>query len=141
MIPPLEDEIDEEDDAEKGIEDNKPQSPTGQGIPPVEEEMAPLEETPSEETLTDVSKKDAEASERGEVKQGEVKNCPAADIETKEGEALSEPTEEKLQDSADKAADPPESKEEEPNTAKEKEKKEEEGETLKLVDEFSLPQK
>ncbi|XP_028280936.1 transcription intermediary factor 1-alpha isoform X2 [Parambassis ranga] len=128
MIPPLEDEIDEEEEevAEKGIEDNKPQSPTGQGIPPVEEEMAPLEETPLEQMPTDVSKKDTEASsEGGEVKQDEdedeVKSCPAADSETKEGEALGSPTEEKLQDSTDKTADPPETKEEKPDTAKEEE--------------------
>ncbi|XP_029317686.1 transcription intermediary factor 1-alpha isoform X2 [Cottoperca gobio] len=48
MIPPLEDEIEEEEEMmEEGmapIEDDKPQSPAGEGIPPVEEEVPPVEE-------------------------------------------------------------------------------------------------
>ncbi|XP_067346530.1 transcription intermediary factor 1-alpha isoform X1 [Channa argus] len=50
MIPPIEDEIDEEEEEmlEEGvapIKNNKPQSPIGEGIPPVEEDLASLEET------------------------------------------------------------------------------------------------
>lgn len=51
MIPPLEDEIDEDeeemmDEGVTPLEDQKPQSPVGNGIPPVEEDL------PAEETTT-----------------------------------------------------------------------------------------
>lgn len=52
MIPPLEDEIEEDEeemavDAAAPLDDTKAQSPEGQGIPPVEEDSpTPEEETP-----------------------------------------------------------------------------------------------
>ncbi|XP_031721446.1 transcription intermediary factor 1-alpha isoform X3 [Anarrhichthys ocellatus] len=48
MIPPLEEEIDEEEEmaAEETapVEDDKPRSPAGNGIPPVEDDLPPLED-------------------------------------------------------------------------------------------------
>ncbi|XP_071359050.1 transcription intermediary factor 1-alpha isoform X3 [Trachinotus anak] len=136
MIPPLEDEIDEEEEEmmEGGVaptEDSKPQSPAGKGIPPVEEDLAPLEEAPApaeqgksemEEKATDTSEKEMEktvaATEEDphpaeEVKQDvkspvkEAESSPAADSETKDGVAPSSPKEENLELPADKTVDPP----------------------------------
>ncbi|XP_047430938.1 transcription intermediary factor 1-alpha isoform X2 [Mugil cephalus] len=68
MIPPLEDEIDEEDEEmmQEGVapvENDKPQSPAGNGIPPVEEELTPLDEAPAEEEKSETEKKATETSE------------------------------------------------------------------------------
>uniref|UniRef100_A0A3B4FF04 RING-type E3 ubiquitin transferase n=1 Tax=Pundamilia nyererei TaxID=303518 RepID=A0A3B4FF04_9CICH len=64
MIPPLEDEIDEEEEMmEDGAADvkDKPQSPAEKGIPPVEEDTAPLEDRT---TPAATEKSDAETSEK-----------------------------------------------------------------------------
>ncbi|XP_065807142.1 transcription intermediary factor 1-alpha isoform X2 [Labrus bergylta] len=153
MIPPLEDEIDEEDEEmmDQGmapIEDDKPQSPAGEGIPPVEEDLPPLEEasaagekekpeTETEEVETgkveEEMDKEVEATEvvvppAEELEQDEkspeeeVTRSPAVESGTKDGEAPRSPKEETLQLPADTPADPPESQEEEPappETAKE----------------------
>ncbi|XP_023252045.1 fibrous sheath CABYR-binding protein-like [Seriola lalandi dorsalis] len=141
MIPPLEDEIEEEEEMmEEGlapIEHDKPQSPAGKGIPPVEEDLAPLEEAPApaeeekseiEEKATDTSEKETEktvsATGEGsppavEAKQDEkspvkeVESSPAADSETKDGVAPSSPKEENLELPTDKTVDPPEIQEKE----------------------------
>lgn len=137
MIPPLEDEIDEEEEEmmEQGAapaEGDKAQSPAGGGIPPVEEDLAPLEEAPApaeeeqaltEEKGTDMSKKEkeekVEAAERGTppaegVNQDEktpaveVKRSPAAGSETKDGGAPSSLKEDKPELQTEKTVDPPE---------------------------------
>ncbi|XP_039998151.1 transcription intermediary factor 1-alpha isoform X2 [Xiphias gladius] len=152
MIPPLEDEIDEEEEEmmEEGTlptKDNKPQSPAGKGIPPVDEDSAPLEEAPAqaeekksetEEKATDTSEKEMEekvaATEEGTppaevVKQDEktpvmeVKSSAAAATEKKGGVAPGSPKEEDLELPTDKTADPTETKEKEAAPAA----KEEEG--------------
>ncbi|XP_022053365.1 transcription intermediary factor 1-alpha isoform X1 [Acanthochromis polyacanthus] len=116
MIPPLEDEIDEEEEMmEEGlapVEDEKPQSPAGEGIPPVEEDLAPLEEAtaPAEEAKPEKESSETSEKETGEagaatdggdlpaeeeVKQDEVtppkavEIRPAAESETKDGVASS----------------------------------------------------
>lgn len=151
MIPPLEDEIDEEEEmmgeGMAPIEDDKPQSPAGKGIPPVEEDLPPLEEatpaegekTEMEEVAADVSEKgkdEKEAAAEGDVppaekaKQDEevhakgVQSSPAADSETKDKVAPSSPKEESPQLTTDSTVTPPETKEEESppaDTAKEEE--------------------
>ncbi|XP_069556340.1 transcription intermediary factor 1-alpha isoform X2 [Brachyistius frenatus] len=157
MIPPLEDEIDEEEEEmmEEGmapIEDDKPQSPADKGIPPVEEDLAPLDETtaPAEEEKPETEKKASEAREEDtdkvvavteegtpqaeEVKQDEStpatqeETCPAAESETKEGAAPSSPKEENPQLPPDKTADPPEAQEKEKMEEEQKKNKEEEEE-------------
>uniref|UniRef100_A0A8C2XR18 RING-type E3 ubiquitin transferase n=1 Tax=Cyclopterus lumpus TaxID=8103 RepID=A0A8C2XR18_CYCLU len=63
MIPPLEEEIDEEEEmTAQGMapmEDDKPQSPAGTGIPPVEEDLPALEEAtaPAEEERSETEEK------------------------------------------------------------------------------------
>uniref|UniRef100_A0AAQ4NVX5 RING-type E3 ubiquitin transferase n=1 Tax=Gasterosteus aculeatus aculeatus TaxID=481459 RepID=A0AAQ4NVX5_GASAC len=82
MIPPLEEEIDEEEEmAAEGaapVKDDKPQSPAGKGIPPVEEDLPPLEEgtalteearSETEEKVIDASKKGTEEEEEEEEKE------------------------------------------------------------------------
>uniref|UniRef100_UPI0037E93283 transcription intermediary factor 1-alpha isoform X2 n=1 Tax=Semicossyphus pulcher TaxID=241346 RepID=UPI0037E93283 len=141
MIPPLEDEIDEEEEEmmEQGmapVEDDKPQSPPGEGIPPVEEDLAPMEEAtaqaeeekPEKEKEDDMSEKETnkevaaaeevvppaeEVKEDEKTPEQEVKSSPAADSETKDGEAPSSPKEENTQLPSDKPADPPIGQEEE----------------------------
>ncbi len=151
MIPPLEDEIDEEEEMmEDGMapfEDDKPQSPAGKGIPPVEEDLPPLEEESTaaeEEKLekekaintsgkgTDIKIAAVEAcAPAEEVKQPEktpeqeVQSSAAADSGTKDGEAPSCPKEESLQVPTDKTAAPPETQEKE--SAPADKSKEEEG--------------
>lgn len=148
MIPPLEDEIDEEEEEmmEEGmapIEDDKPQSPAGKGIPPVEEDLPPLEEAsaPAEAGKPETEEKVIEPSNKGtdkeatpaeggttpaeEVKQQqEVKSSTVADGETKDGEAPSSPKKENPELPTDKTSDPPETQEKEStpaDTAKEEE--------------------
>ncbi|XP_008293082.1 transcription intermediary factor 1-alpha isoform X2 [Stegastes partitus] len=145
MIPPLEDEIDEEEEEmmEEGlapVEDEKPQSPAGEGIPPVEEDLAPLEEAtaPAEEAKTETEQTETNEKEtvkadadggnppaKEEVKQDEisppkqVESCPAAETkdgvassETKDGKTCSSPKKENPQLPTEKTADPPETQEE-----------------------------
>uniref|UniRef100_A0AAQ5ZMR7 RING-type E3 ubiquitin transferase n=1 Tax=Amphiprion ocellaris TaxID=80972 RepID=A0AAQ5ZMR7_AMPOC len=151
MIPPLEDEIDEEEEMmEEGlapVEDEKPQSPAGEGIPPVEEDLAPLEEAtaPAEEEKPEKESTETSEKETGEaaaardggnppaeeeVKQDEitppkvVEICPAAESETKDGKTCSSLKKENPQLPPEKPADPPEAQEEKPapaETAKEEE--------------------
>lgn len=155
MIPPLEDEIDDEEEEmmEEGVVPgggDKPQSPAGKGIPPVEEDLPPLEEAsapaekerPEEEKVTNTTDKGTEtdtkkvaATEGGtppaeEVEQHEkspaqeVHSSAAADSATKDGEALSSPKEENLHLPTDKTANPTETQETESaaaDTGKEKE--------------------
>uniref|UniRef100_A0A8C4FB94 RING-type E3 ubiquitin transferase n=1 Tax=Dicentrarchus labrax TaxID=13489 RepID=A0A8C4FB94_DICLA len=145
MIPPLEDEIDEEEEEEEEmmeegmapIEDDKPQSPAGEGIPPVEEDLPPLEEAsaPAEEEKPETQEKVIDTSDKGtdkkadaatesappaqEVEQNEKthvqegKSSPAAESETKDGDAPSSPKEENPQLSTDKTAHPHETLEKE----------------------------
>ncbi|XP_041637096.1 transcription intermediary factor 1-alpha isoform X1 [Cheilinus undulatus] len=147
MIPPLEDEIDEEEEEMMGegmapVEDDKPQSPAGEGIPPVEEDLPPLEEEASaaveketsgtEEKETDKSEKETdkeaeaadeavppaeESKQEAESPEEEGKSSSAAESETKDGEAPSSPKEENPQPPMEKTADPPESQAEEPAPA------------------------
>ncbi|XP_076578930.1 transcription intermediary factor 1-alpha isoform X3 [Chaetodon auriga] len=142
MIPPLEDEIDEEEEEMMAegmapIEDNKQQSPAGQGIPPVEEDLPPLEEASAPEEKgkpgTEVNNagdqgtdKKVAAAEGGtppaeEVEQHETtkeaKISAAADSETKDGEASSSDKKENPQLATDKTANPPESQEKESTPA------------------------
>ncbi|XP_044199814.1 transcription intermediary factor 1-alpha isoform X5 [Thunnus albacares] len=138
MIPPLEDEIDEEeeqvmDEGMAPIEDDKPAGPVGKGIPPVEEDLAHPEEgtapaegekPETEEKVTDTSIKGTDqkvaAAEEGmppaeEVKQDEktpseeVKSSPAADSKSTDRTTASPPKEENLQLHTDKTAGPSES--------------------------------
>lgn len=154
MIPPLEDEIDEEEEEMMAegmapIEDNKSQSPAGQGIPPVEEDLAPLEEatapveeeksetaemgmdTGEEETDKKVAASEGGVSPAEDVKQDEktpgkeVKSSPACLSETKDGVTPSSPKEENPLLPSNKTADPSESKEEESASADTAKKKEE----------------
>ncbi|XP_062238449.1 transcription intermediary factor 1-alpha isoform X1 [Platichthys flesus] len=105
MIPPLEDEIDEDEemmaDNVAPMEDDKPQSPAGPGIPPVEEDLAPLEEAPAaeeeekletEEKATNTSKKEKEEKETEEK---EMEDKETEDKETEEKETEEKETEEK----------------------------------------------
>ncbi|KAM3587292.1 uncharacterized protein V6R79_001066 [Siganus canaliculatus] len=152
MIPPLEDEIDEEEEGitAEGItvegmapvEEEKAQSPTGEGIPPVEDELPPLEEAAAaaaeenkEETEKPMDKSDPEsdreaatgsAGSPAESKKSpapETTSSSAADSDIKDGETSSS-GEEKTEPPADENAHPPETKQEQ-----EKEKKEEEEES------------
>lgn len=134
MIPPLEDEIDEEEemmeDGTAPVKD-KPQSPAGKGIPPVEEDMAPLEdattpavkETPETEKLTETSENKTgsvvSATEGGvppaeEVNQDQitaatqVESFAATQSETKDGLAPSSSKDEDPQLTRDVTAEPPE---------------------------------
>ncbi|XP_053270728.1 transcription intermediary factor 1-alpha isoform X2 [Pleuronectes platessa] len=105
MIPPLEDEIDEDEemmaDNVAPMEDDKPQSPAGPGIPPVEEDFAPLEEAPAaeeEEKLetgekaTNTSKKETEETE---TKEKETEEKETEDKETEDKETEDKETEDK----------------------------------------------
>lgn len=138
MIPPLEDEIDEEEEGmmQEGtapLEDDKPQSPAEKGIPPVEEDFpleeataATEEEKPEIQNGINVSDKEAnimvtqvdvhpcpaEEAEQGEQTEQQPKTSVAAADETKDGAAPSIIKEEKLSLSTDKAADPPQEQEE-----------------------------
>lgn len=137
MIPPLEDEIDEEEEGmpEGGmapIEDDKPQSPAGEGMPPVEEDLpppdestAPVEEKPqTEEKAIDTrdheDKKEAVfagISPPAETKEDEqeMKCSTAAESDSKDGDAPVSPKKEDPQLPTDKTeADPPETENEEP---------------------------
>ncbi|XP_030576464.1 transcription intermediary factor 1-alpha isoform X2 [Archocentrus centrarchus] len=138
MIPPLEDEIDEE---EEMTEDDtapmkdKPQSPAGKGIPPVEEDMAPLEDatTPAVKEMSETEKlvepsqnkkgKVVAATEGGvtpaeEVKRDkitavkQVESFTATQSETKDGVAPSSTKDEKSQLTTDMTAEPPEAQQE-----------------------------
>ncbi|XP_039647086.1 transcription intermediary factor 1-alpha isoform X2 [Perca fluviatilis] len=141
MIPPLEDEIDEEeemmDEGMAPIEDDKPQSPAENGIPPVEEDLPPLEEaavpaeeekSETEEKVIDTSEKAAdekvaavegdlppaeEAKQDEETPEKELESSPAADSETKDKVAPSSPKEESPQLPTDTPADPAETQEKE----------------------------
>ncbi|KAF7648710.1 hypothetical protein LDENG_00152880 [Lucifuga dentata] len=141
LIPPLEDEIDEEEMMEGGmapIEEDVPGSPTGKGIPPVEEDLAPAEDgtLPAEEdekkakTEKDsvlckekTDKKEAAVEEGSppaeeELKQEEttptkeVESRPAAESEEEKTAKAGSPKEEIPQIPTDKTADPPETQEE-----------------------------
>ncbi|XP_053200100.1 transcription intermediary factor 1-alpha isoform X1 [Scomber japonicus] len=154
MIPPLEDEIDEEEEQamEEGmapIEDDKPADPVDEGIPPVEDDMAHLEEgtasveeqepeikeqqTDMSEEITDLKVANEEECKlpAEEVKEDEKtpleeeKNSQADDGETTNGVTASSPKEESPQVPTDKDADPSESQEKE--SAPENTAKEEEG--------------
>ncbi|XP_036976804.1 transcription intermediary factor 1-alpha isoform X1 [Acanthopagrus latus] len=156
MIPPLEDEIDEEEEemTAEGIaplEDDKQQSPVGEGIPPVEEDLAPLEEAAAlaeeekpetEEEAIDTSDKGTdkkvaakeevtapaeEAEQQEKSPEQEVKSSAASvESETKDGEASSSPKEENPQLSMDKTEDPAETQKKESAPA-DTAKEEEEG--------------
>lgn len=146
MIPPLEDEIDEEEEMmEEGmapLEDEKPQSPEGKGIPPVEDDfpleevmVAVEEEKPEMENRVDESEKEAdkkvvdgctppaeEVEQYKETPEQELKSSAAADSKAKDGEAPSTHKEENPLLPTDKSANPHEAQEKESvpvSTAKE----------------------
>ncbi|XP_040030511.2 transcription intermediary factor 1-alpha [Gasterosteus aculeatus] len=160
MIPPLEEEIDEEEEmAAEGaapVKDDKPQSPAGKGIPPVEEDLPPLEEgTPlteearskTEEKVIDASKKGTEEEEEKEAAApaaasaagdpppaeeeeipAEEAECPlAAEAETKEEEPPKSPKEEEPQLPMDTDVLRPEGQEESAPAEAAKEKEEQQG--------------
>lgn len=137
MIPPLEDEIDEEEEVMgegmAPLEEEKPPSPEGKGIPPVEEDF-PLEESTvsmeEEEAETekgfDESDKETdkkvvdgctplpeEVEHYKETPEQELKSSAVADSKTKDGEAPSIPKEENPLLPTDKSADPHEAQEKE----------------------------
>lgn len=144
MIPPLEDEIDEEEemmeDGAAAVKD-KPQSPAGKGIPPVEEDTAPLEdrttpaakekseaETSEKKTGKAVAATEGGAPPADEVKQENVaavkraENSPATPSDTKDGVASSSTKEVKPRITTDTTTEPPEApqKTASVDTAKEK---------------------
>lgn len=137
MIPPLEDEIDEEEEEmmQEGmapLEDDKPQSPAEKGIPPVEEDF-PLEEATAAteedkpETQSGITVSDkgtdimatsvdghpcpAEEAEQCEKKEQQPLTSAAAADETKDGAAPGTIKEEKPSLPTDKTADPPQERE------------------------------
>lgn len=146
MIPPLEDEIDEEEEMmEEGmapLEDEKPQSPEGKGIPPVEDDF-PLEEATvaSEEEKAEMEKgvdeSDKEADKKvvdgctppaeeveqcKETPEQELKSSAVVDSKAEDGEAPSIHKEESPLLPTDKSANPHEAQEKESapaSTAKE----------------------
>lgn len=142
MIPPLEDEIDEEEEEmmEEGMapmEDSKPQNPAGKGIPPVDDDLAPLEEaaapveeeksgtaeTGRESSEQDVNKKVAAAEEGTspaehvihdeKTPEKEMKDCPAELSETKDEVDPSSPKELKPMESEEEEAAPSDASKEE----------------------------
>lgn len=142
MIPPLEDEIDEEEEELTGngmapTEDNKSQSHAVKGIPPVEEDSVPPEEasaaveeeepepaemgkdTVEDETDQNVAPLAVGAAHAENVNQDatapeqESKNSPACLSETNTEAATGSPKEENPALPLDKPADPPESSEKE----------------------------
>lgn len=144
MIPPLEDEIDEEEEemmvqGTDPVEDEKTQSPADKGVPPVEEDKAAAaaeeqkpdtgKETDMRDNETDkMVKSEGQTPPAGDIEQCEtapeqvVKGSAGAQNETKDGEDPSAPKEENLPPSTDKTADPPEAQKEESapaDTAKE----------------------
>ncbi|KAK2858829.1 hypothetical protein Q5P01_003449 [Channa striata] len=140
MIPPIEDEIDEDEEEmlEEGvasIKNNKPQSPVGEGIPPVEEDLASLEETTAPEerkseteevgmdTIEQKINKTVAAADRGgtsveDIQQDEktpvkeVERFPALASETKDRVTSSSSKEENPSLTTDKPADPAKTQEE-----------------------------
>ncbi|XP_033987355.1 transcription intermediary factor 1-alpha isoform X6 [Trematomus bernacchii] len=147
MIPPLEDEIEEEEEmmgeGMAPIEDDKPISPAGEGIPPVEEDSTveettvPVEENKSEteekemetEMETDVTAAEEgdmppseEAKQDEEIPVKEAQSSPAADSETKDKSAPSSLEKESSDLPTDTTEDPPDTQTEESapaDTAKE----------------------
>lgn len=139
MIPPLEDEIDEEEEemVQEGmapLEDDKPQSPAEKGIPPVEEDFPPEEATAATEEDKPESQSGINVSDKGMdimVTSVDGNPCPAEEAEqcekneqqlltsaaaaaadeTKDGAAPSTMKEEKPLLSTDKTADPPQEQE------------------------------
>lgn len=143
MIPPLEDEIEEEEEmmgeGMAPIEDDKPISPAGEEIPPVEQDSTVEETTvPVEENKSETEEKEMEtdvmAAEEGdmppseEAKQDEetpvkeAQSSPAADSETKDKSAPSSLKNESSDLLTDTTEDPPDTQKEESapaDTAKE----------------------
>ncbi|XP_068442318.1 transcription intermediary factor 1-alpha isoform X2 [Clinocottus analis] len=100
MIPPLEEEIDEEEEipAESmaPIEDDKPQSPAETGIPPVEEDLPPLEEAaaPAEEERPQTEEKLIDASQlKMEVAGPADRDAPPAEGDAPPAEGDAPPVE------------------------------------------------
>uniref|UniRef100_A0A667YKK3 RING-type E3 ubiquitin transferase n=1 Tax=Myripristis murdjan TaxID=586833 RepID=A0A667YKK3_9TELE len=132
MIPPLEDEIDDEEEPmmEGGmapVEDDAPASPAGNGIPPVEEDLAPPEGKAPEEGERQTTENVIVTSEQGtdtktaaaegdtppaeEVKQEEttpVKDSPAAEAEPGDPATPSSLKDKPPQLPTDGTAEPPE---------------------------------
>lgn len=130
MIPPLEDEIDEEEEMmEDGAADvkDKPQSPAEKGIPPVEEDTSPLEDrtTPAAKEKSDaetsekmtgkaIAATEGDAPPADEVKQENVaavkqaESSPATQSDTKDGVASSSTKEVKPRITTDTTTEPPE---------------------------------
>lgn len=136
MIPPLEDEIDEEEEEMMAqdtapVEDEKMQSPADKGVPPFEEDTAAAaaeEQKPDTEKETDrlrdnetdkMVKSEGHTPPAGDVKQCETapeqvpKDSAGAQNKTKDGEDPNAPEEENLPPPTDKTADPPEAQKEE----------------------------
>lgn len=135
MIPPLEDEIDEEEEEMMAqgtapVEDEKTQSPADKGVPPVEQDKAAAaakEQKPETEKKTNIRDNEADKMVKseghtppaGDVEQCEtapaqaLKDSAGAQNETKDGEDPSAPKEETPPLPTDKTADPPEAQKEE----------------------------
>ena len=133
MIPPLEDEIDDEEEQIPQESSTKPQSPPGKESPPAdyldpleEEAAAPAASEKSEAEKAETSEKEpgeaaAAAEKRSpsaeEDKQEEaapvkpVEDGAAADGQTEDRVATGSPEEENLQPPAGQTADPPETQE------------------------------
>ncbi|XP_063762002.1 transcription intermediary factor 1-alpha isoform X2 [Eleginops maclovinus] len=145
MIPPLEDEIEEEEEVMgegmAPIEDDKPLSPAGEGIPPVEEDSAVEEATAPVEEYKSGTEKEKEMDVTAETAEGDVppseeakqdeetpvkeaESFRATDSETKDKSASSSPKKESSDLPTDTTVDPPDTQKEmstPADTAKEKE--------------------
>lgn len=132
MIPPLEDEIDddEEETMAQGtapLENETAQSPAGKGIPPVEEDFHVEEAATEGEKENSETEKQIDVSNKGtDAKVGfvlkdettteqEVESSAAAASET--SETSSSPKESSPVNATDKSADPPEAQEKESTPA------------------------
>lgn len=95
MIPPLEDEIDDEEEmmeqAAAPVED-KPQSPPGDAIPPIEDELAPVEEpsAPEEEEKPEREKEKIPETEKEKTAEMEMEEMPEKPETEKEETAETE---------------------------------------------------
>ncbi|KAM6895773.1 transcription intermediary factor 1-alpha [Xenentodon cancila] len=140
MIPPLEDEIDEEEEQlnPASVGDGKSENPAAKEVPSVKEDSVPQEEaevptdgmqpetekteTDGKETENVVTAIDEGRPPEEELRQDEaptvkqLEDCPAADSDTNDKETSSSLKEEKSQIPVDETAEPPETKEKSTHT-------------------------
>lgn len=120
MIPPLEDEIEEDEEEMAGagtapVADTKAQSPSGQGIPPVEEDFPPQEEEmPKTKDPVDVNDKGigTETKVESAFIPVDQENTPVNQSEGSAATEYSSLKEKKLEVSANQSEEAPEAQEE-----------------------------